>query len=57
MNFIKSNKSIISNDFYWFKIKSKYCNKCYHTSYDLINYDIMEIDIKGASQYFNNKQF
>ena len=47
-DFGKSNNSIISNSFHWFEIKSKFCFNCKINFYDFNNYEIFELDIKGA---------
>jgi len=51
-DFGKSNNSIISNSFHWFEIKSKFCFNCKINFYDFNNYEIFELDIKGANEKY-----
>jgi len=50
-DFGKSNKSIISNNFHWFEIKTKHCTGCNLNFYDFNNYETLELDLLGA---YNN---
>ena len=51
-DFQKSNNSIISNNFYWFEIKTKFCPLCNNNFYEFNNFETLELDISGAfNQY------
>ena len=51
-DFQKSNNSIISNNFYWFEIKTKFCPLCKNNFYEFNNFETLELDISGAyNQY------
>ena len=56
-DFGKSNNTIISNNFYWFEIKSKHCFNCKTSFYDFNNYEILELDIVAANKKYNNAPF
>ena len=56
-DFGKSNNTIISNNFYWFEIKSKQCFNCKTSFYDFNNYEILELDIVAANKKYNNAPF
>ena len=44
-DFQKSNKSIISNNFFWFEFKSQKCNLCNKIFYYLSNYETFELEL------------
>jgi ubiquitin C-terminal hydrolase len=53
-DFQKSNKSIISNNFHWFELKSKNCCGCNLIYYYFSNYETFDLDILGTFQKFNS---
>ena len=54
-DFQKSNNSIISNNFHWFELKSKFCSKCKLAYYNFNNYEILDLDILGTFQQCNSQ--
>ena len=54
-DFQKSNNSIISNNFHWFELKSKFCSECKLAYYNFNNYEILDLDILGTFQQCNSQ--
>ena len=54
-DFQKSNNSIISNNFHWFELKSKFCSECKLAYYNFSNYEILDLDILGTFQQCNSQ--
>ena len=53
-SFFKSNKSIISNNFHWFELKTQTCSKCKKSFYYMNNYETLELDISNINANLNN---
>ena len=51
-DFVKSNKSIISNNFIWFEIKKELCPSCNSQYYEFNHFETLELDILSAYQKF-----
>ena len=56
-NFKNNNCSIISNNFHWFELTTKFCYNCSNKFYQFNNYEIYEIDLKDAIKQFKYKSF
>ena len=52
-DFVKSNKSILANNFIWFEIKTKLCPSCKTCYYEFNHFETLELNIVSAYQKFN----
>ena len=48
-SFMKSNKSIISNLFIWFELKTQTCSQCKKSFYYFNNYETLDLDISNIN--------
>ena len=54
INYMKSNKSIISLNFHWFEMNSQKCSGCQNHFYHIKEYETLELDIDGYISKSNN---
>ena len=53
-DFLKSNESIVSKNFYWFELKTQRCSACGNDFYYFNSYETFELDLAYCASNNNN---